>query len=601
MIVPQPPATNLGVVATISGVAFNGSAYGPVSAAPSAAVGSYSFGSDIPPGTYSVTLSLSGYNPATVSGISVVAGARPRCPPHPHARDRDVTGTVTASANGTGITADPGSALITVSGSGLRRPRHRHDQSLGRLLDLGRPREPCGNALHDHCEQDRLHRRRHRHRHSRRQHHGQRGATITVERRDERGLRNGPCPARRQFGGGGRERLRRRLQRVVVRTGQRTPERGGGYIFGSIVPPGTYPVTLSLSGYIAATISDVVGVAGSPTTLPTTALGRAARIGHGNRHGVGERHGDRRRRVGRARSPSPGGLYRGHRHHGSARELLHQRVPVNPSGMPYAMTATKSNYVATGTTTATPVANNTVAAAGTIALTVATSTVSGTVSVPAPATNSAGVIATISGIAFNGSDYGPVAASASAAAGTYSFGNVIPPGTYSVTLTLSAYNPVTLTGVAVVAGSATTVPPRRSPARQAPSPVPSRRRPTGPALPSTRRPRSSRSPARALDRSHGDDGSVGQLLDQQRPGEPVRNAVHPHRDQIELHRRGDNHWHSGRQHHRRRSRHHHPDRRDHHRVGNRDCPSTPGQQLRGVVASITGVAFNGASYAPATR
>ena len=40
-------------------------------------------------------------------------------------------------------------------------------------------------------------------------------------------------------------------------------------------------------------------------------------------------------------------------------------VPVNPAGAPYTITASKTNYVATGTTTATPVAGTTVSASST--------------------------------------------------------------------------------------------------------------------------------------------------------------------------------------------------------------------------------------------
>ena len=133
-------------------------------------------------------------------------------------------------------------------------------------------------------------------------------------------------------------------------------------------------------------------------------------------------------------------------------------VPVNPAGTPYTLSASKPNYVAAGTTTATPVAGTTVTASSTITLEVAVTSVTGTVVVPQPpATDSSGVTATLAGVAFGCALFAPTTTAMSSSSGVYTFTNNVPPGTYSVMLSLYGYAPAIIPRVVVVAGSTATV------------------------------------------------------------------------------------------------------------------------------------------------
>ncbi len=470
--VPQPPASDSsGVSASISGTAFNGSAFSHAANATSAANGGYTF-SNVPPGTYTLTLSLTGFNQAIVSGIAVAAGTSVTATAQTLSRATgSLHGQVTLAANGTGLgfaANDSAGVSVTVSGTNI-------GGSFGATTDVngnwGIVSIPVGVPAGSY--------------------------TITAAKSGfvssstsvlvAAGLDTqasdltlnvapyaltGTATVQDAASNAG---VTATLAGVAFNGASYTasaaaPSNAAGVFNFTAVPAGNYTATLSKnSSYTALTISPVV-VAAPPASLPSLSgtLSRASgtfsghvtaqstspstglTIATADSAGITVAVSDSSLSANFGAVTDSAGNY----------SIAGIPAPLTP-GATYTLKVSKAGFQsATGSGTLTPGSAVTVSD---IALNALGSTITGCVVVPSPAENSTGVTATLSGVAFNGTSYTKSATGPSSgttcggvAGSTYTFINVAN-GTYSITLARTAFATTTLDGI-TVASSDTTVP-----------------------------------------------------------------------------------------------------------------------------------------------
>src|SRR5262249_26152965 len=141
--VPAPAGNSGGVTATLRGTAFNGAAWSnPTTVTSSAVNGAFSFPA-APPGSYSLQLSLAGYDPIVVPVVQVTGGAATSLGSfNLHRSTGSLFGTVALNANGTGLAlgaADLAGVSVTVSDSTLSTTYSTSTDSSGNWTISGVP------------------------------------------------------------------------------------------------------------------------------------------------------------------------------------------------------------------------------------------------------------------------------------------------------------------------------------------------------------------------------------------------------------------------------------------------------------------------------
>ncbi len=466
--VPSPAADASGVTATLSG-SFGGVAWSHSSDAPSAADGTFTF-TKVPPGTFTLRLSLAGFDTVVVPGITVAPGASiPIAAQALHRSSGNLYGHVALSANGTGLgfaASDSIGVNVTVTGTGLDGSFGTSSDSNGNWTVAAIPVSITGGSYTVTASKA--------------------GFISTIQTAtviassstqvadftlsvapftlpgsvtvqgatDSAGVT--ATLAGIAFNGASYSKAASALTNAA-----------GNYTITS-VPAGNYSVTLTKNSSYTPLILTPVVVSPPPASLPTLSGTLLRTTGTFSGHvtpgagstGLGISAGDS---AGITVAVSDGSLAA---NFGAVTDsagnysIAGIPAPLTP-GATYTLNVSKAGFAgANGTGTLTSGLPVTVSD---IAITALGNTLTGCVVVPSPATDSSGVTASLSGVAFNGTAYVKSANGTSVTddscpgkTGRYTFSNVAN-GSYTIALTRTAYAALSLSGI-TVAGAAITLP-----------------------------------------------------------------------------------------------------------------------------------------------